>query len=193
MLLLMLLLLSPICISLHVAGEHNVDHTFIQKLQTLCQLLLCCLFHVIICCVVFGTLRWRITRSVRLSSHRFSNFFSRFRSLFHSHHNRVKNSRSSIDAQTISTVDSTGDQSGFYRNYQQAWENLRFTGHSASYKPTRGDEHSFGQRRTYNEGYRDSNEITLNADVAALYSRPDGRSPPQHTRNGKDQWQRRKY
>ena len=94
--------------------------------------------------------------------------------------NRLKNSRSSIDAQTISTFDSSGDQSGFYRNYQQAWENLRFAGgHSASFKPTvpRPEaESAFSQRanRAFSEGFRDTNEITLNADVAALYSRSDG-------------------
>ena len=121
---------------------------------------------------------------------------------------RLKSSRSSIDAQTISTFDSSGDQSGFYRNYQQAWENLRFAGSSpAAYKPTnpaslgRNGHHvhhhnhgleidtPFTQSRatrtggngTYNEGFRDTNEITLNADVAALYSRgggSNGSTPP---------------
>lgn len=33
---------------------------------------------------------------------------------------------SAIDAQTISTYDSNGEHNGLYRNYQQAWENLRF-------------------------------------------------------------------
>ncbi|KAI1302311.1 Sushi, von Willebrand factor type A, EGF and pentraxin domain-containing protein 1 [Halotydeus destructor] len=65
---------------------------------------------------------------------------------------RVKNSStSSIDAQTISTFDSS-DQSGFYRNYQQAWENLRFTGQVVP-----GDNGSYGPRvgarRNYNKGY----------------------------------------
>lgn len=42
---------------------------------------------------------------------------------------RRKNGHSpSIDAQTICTFDSNGaeNNNGFYRNYQQAWENLRF-------------------------------------------------------------------
>lgn len=102
-------------------------------------------------------------------------------SLLPSH--RLKNSRSSIDAQTISTFDSSGDNSGFYRNYQQAWENLKFTGHSSSYKPSHRMaevESTFNQRglvgrNGFNEGLRDTNEITLNADVAALYTRPEGR------------------
>jgi len=69
---------------------------------------------------------------------------------------RLKNSRSSIDAQTISTFDSTGDQSGFYRNYQQAWENLRYAGHSAgstspAYKASFGrvdDSTSYGRKKS---------------------------------------------
>lgn len=41
--------------------------------------------------------------------------------------NRRKSSHSSsIDAQTISTYDSNNEHNGLYRNYQQAWENLRF-------------------------------------------------------------------
>ena len=101
---------------------------------------------------------------------------------------RLKNSRSSIDAQTISTFDSSGDQSGFYRNYQQAWENLRFAGHSASYKPAapRAEaESAFSQRtnRAFSEGFRDTNEITLNADVAALYSRSDASRNANNSRN----------
>lgn len=117
----------------------------------------------------------------------------------------MKNSRSSIDAQTISTFDSSGDQSGFYRNYQQAWENLRFAGHSASYKPGReeGTSQFTAPRpgRGFNEGYRDSNEITLNADVAALYSRPEN-SATRQTRSKANrqepdgqnsQYNRRKY
>ena len=40
---------------------------------------------------------------------------------------RKSSQSSSIDAQTISTYDSNGDHNnGLYRNYQQAWENLRF-------------------------------------------------------------------
>lgn len=35
-----------------------------------------------------------------------------------------------------------------------------------------------GGNGTYNEGFRDSNEITLNADVAALYSRGNNATPP---------------
>jgi hypothetical protein len=55
---------------------------------------------------------------------------------------------------------------------------LRFAGHSASYKPAvpRVEaESAFSQRtnRAFSEGFRDTNEITLNADVAALYSRSD--------------------
>lgn len=46
----------------------------------------------------------------------------------HSHgQNRKSSHSSSIDAQTISTYDSNGEHNGLYRNYQQAWENLRFT------------------------------------------------------------------
>lgn len=116
----------------------------------------------------------------------------------------MKNSRNSIDAQTISTFDSSGDQSGFYRNYQQAWENLRFAGHSASPSSYKGgvvttngvsDSSNFnhhtsrgaGSRGTgggYNEGFRDTNEITLNADVAALYSRPEGHRSSNTNGNG---------
>ncbi|RWS10699.1 sushi: von Willebrand factor type A: EGF and pentraxin domain-containing protein 1-like protein [Dinothrombium tinctorium] len=118
---------------------------------------------------------------------------------------RLKNSRNSIDAQTISTFDSSGDQNGFYRNYQQAWENLRYTGHSATYKPslTRFDavDHGFTQlprnsRSVYNEGFRDTNEITLNADVAALYSRPEKQTSRKRAdHEGQSQWQHsyRKY
>lgn len=110
---------------------------------------------------------------------------------------RYKHTSSSLDAQTISTLDSNSDQNGFYRNYQKAWENLNITkfGQAAnSYKPTNrldNVDYTFNplnvspqhiqQIRTnqanfrngiYNEEYRDVNEITLNADVAALYSRP---------------------
>lgn len=109
-------------------------------------------------------------------------------------HHRYKHTSSSLDAQTISTLDSNSDQNGFYRNYQKAWENLKFTA-ANSYKPqNRLDnvDYTFNplnvspqhiqQIRTnqanfrtgiYNEEYRDVNEITLNADVAALYTRPD--------------------
>ena len=38
----------------------------------------------------------------------------------------------------------------------------------------------------YNEEYRDVNEITLNADVAALYSRPDRQVVGQNVRPKKD-------
>ena len=106
-----------------------------------------------------------------------------------------------MDSQTISTLDSNSDQNGFYRNYQKAWENVKYAGGHAgggsSYKPTLGRldamEYAFNplhasptqshthrtgaavQMRNglFSEGYRDINEITLNADVAALYSRPD--------------------
>lgn len=47
---------------------------------------------------------------------------------------RFKNSRNSIDAQTISTFDSSGDQSGFYRNYKESWDNLKYARHPTSYK-----------------------------------------------------------
>jgi hypothetical protein len=119
---------------------------------------------------------------------------------------RYKSSSSSMDSQTISTLDSNSDQNGFYRNYQKAWENLKYAGGhgAASYKPTLGrldameyafsplhasptqsHNHRTAMVRTnlYSEGYRDMNEITLNADVAALYSRPD--KPVQPTRPGK--------
>lgn len=39
---------------------------------------------------------------------------------------RKSSHSSSIDAQTISTYDSNNEHNGLYRNYQQAWENLRF-------------------------------------------------------------------
>lgn len=119
---------------------------------------------------------------------------------------RLKNSRSSIDAQTISTFDSSGDNSGFYRNYQQAWENLKFTGHSSSYKPSHRMpevESTFNQRggplagrNGFNEGFRDTNEITLNADVAALYTRPEGRPMRQKRDPGSEThspWRRGAY
>jgi len=115
---------------------------------------------------------------------------------------RLKNSRSSIDAQTISTFDSSGDHSGFYRNYQQAWENLRYTGHSAAYKPNGNgarietldhlNRNNRGPPITINEGFREANEITLNADVAALYSRPDKRYKRPDP-DGQSHWQHRKY
>lgn len=115
---------------------------------------------------------------------------------------RLKNSQNSLDAQTISTFDSSGDHSGFYHKYASAWSQLQTSGvHSGSYKPGLArletlDPHSHHRinRGTINEGFREANEITLNADVAALYSRPDkrfkrqdpdGQSHWQHTRNGK--------
>lgn len=115
---------------------------------------------------------------------------------------RFKNSRNSIDAQTISTFDSSGDQSGFYRNYKESWENLKYVRHANSYKPGSGlsrldafdtayrnprsrnggnggngggGNGTIGVGGLCNEGFRDTGEITLNADVAALYSRPDKR------------------
>lgn len=106
---------------------------------------------------------------------------------------RFKNSRNSIDAQTISTFDSSGDQSGFYRNYKESWENLKYVRHANSYKPGSGlgrldaFDTAYRNPRTRsgvgglcNEGFRDTGEITLNADVAALYSRPDKRSRGQY-------------
>lgn len=95
-----------------------------------------------------------------------------------------------MDAQTISTLDSNSDQNNFYRNYQKAWENLNITKFSAtnSYKPANNVDYTFNplnvspqhiqQIRTnqanfrtgiYNEEYRDVNEVTLSADLAALY------------------------
>jgi len=141
----------------------------------------------------------------------------------------LKSSRSSIDSNTISTFDS-GDQSGFYRNYQQAWENLRFAGGSSSpaaYKPsslgrnglnghhlhhhleadtpftraTSGTART-GGTGTYNEGFRDTSEVTLNADVAALYSTRNSPSVPGNNRttsaksngyNNESQHWRKKY
>jgi len=101
---------------------------------------------------------------------------------------RFKNSQSSLDAQTISTFDSSGDHQ-FYQKYQSAWSQLGSSGvHSGTYKPSgmsgrleNGMDPYSNQRimpnrgGTMNEGFREANEITLNADVAALYSRPDKR------------------
>ena len=103
---------------------------------------------------------------------------------------RVKHSHSSLDAQTISTFDSSnGDNPGFYHKYASAWSQLQNSAamlHSGSYKPAAtsvarmppevhhhhsGYEHHFHSRTrlnnngAINEGFRDSNEITLNADV----------------------------
>lgn len=54
-------------------------------------------------------------------------------------------------------------------------------------------ESTFNQRgRGFNEGFRDSNEITLNADVAALYTRPEGRPTRQKrdSSEGHSPWRR---
>lgn len=48
--------------------------------------------------------------------------------------------------------------------------------------------------RGYNEGFRDTNEITLNADVAALYTGPEGGRtiPPRQKRDSEEHspWRR---
>lgn len=61
-------------------------------------------------------------------------------------------------------------------------------------------ESTFNQRgggggRGFNEGFRDSNEITLNADVAALYTRPEGRPIRQKrdSSEGHSPWRRGAY
>ena len=110
----------------------------------------------------------------------------------------MKHSHSSLDAQTISTFDSSnGDNPGFYHKYASAWSQLQNSAailHSGSYKPSLaarldpfgGDSaihphhashyhHHHGSSSTHhtrstragtiNEGFRDTNEITLNADV----------------------------
>ena len=92
---------------------------------------------------------------------------------------RVKHSHNSLDAQTISTFDSSnGDNPGFYHKYASAWSQLQSSAaimHSGSYKPGLYNHHHHfhGHRRSggaINEGFRDSNEITLNADVYARSS-----------------------
>ncbi|CAG2101422.1 unnamed protein product [Medioppia subpectinata] len=115
---------------------------------------------------------------------------------------RLKNSHNALDAQTISTFDSSGDNSGFYHKYASAWSQLQSNGiHSASYKPGLArvdpnfDHHNHQRlnRGTINEGFREANEITLNADVAALYSRPDKRYKRPDP-DGQSHWQHnRKY
>ena len=100
-----------------------------------------------------------------------------------------------MDAQTISTFDShNGDNPGFYHKYASAWSQLQTSAavlHSGSYKPSLaarldpydGHHHFVGGVAVHrgttgggrlnnnngggaiNEGFRDTNEITLNADV----------------------------
>lgn len=108
---------------------------------------------------------------------------------------RNKHHHSSLDSQTISTFDSGsgGEHAhapGFYHKYASAWSQLQSSAavlHSGSYKPSLArlepyDHHGHhhfsaagaGLRRmnpvgpaagAINEGFRDSNEITLNADI----------------------------
>lgn len=128
---------------------------------------------------------------------------------------RVKHSHSSLDAQTISTFDSSnGDNPGFYHKYASAWSQLQSQSaavlhSSGSYKPSlaarlepyeggAGHHHYLGHQRgagngrqnnnngTINEGFRDSNEITLNADVYTRSSSGGSGSSSEHKRyNGK--------
>jgi hypothetical protein len=75
---------------------------------------------------------------------------------------------------------------------------LQSTGiHSGSYKPGLArldpyDHHNHQRinRGTINEGFREANEITLNADVAALYSRPDKRYKRQDPDGQQSHWNR---
>lgn len=83
----------------------------------------------------------------------------------------MKHSHSSLDAQTISTFDSSnGDNPGFYHKYASAWSQLQSSAvlHSGSYKPTNlsnrfaseipYENHHFGQGR-----HRSSpNECSIN-------------------------------
>lgn len=104
-----------------------------------------------------------------------------------------------MDAQTISTFDSSGEH-GFYQKYASAWSQLQSSGmHSGSYKPSLArletlDHYNHRMNKgTINEGFREANEITLNADVAALYSRPDKRFKRQDPDGQTTYWQHKKY
>jgi hypothetical protein len=46
------------------------------------------------------------------------------------------------------------------------------------------------QQGSINEGFREANEITLNADVAALYSRPEKRYKRQDPDGQQSHWNR---
>lgn len=135
--------------------------------------------------------------------------------LFSPSPNRVKHSHShsSLDAQTISTFDSSnGDNPGFYHKYASAWSQLQNSAavlHSGSYKPSlaarlepyENGHHHYGQHRrdgvgrgalnnngsgNINEGFRDTNEITLNADVYTRSSSGGSGGSSEHKRyNGK--------